>query len=87
MTQIQLTEEHYKEILAIRDGADIMGMWNAKILREVEKVEPGFINIVDPQGEYDPAGKIPYFGAIATHAGIMFATRRLEKIKKEGGAS
>lgn len=80
-----LTEEHYKEIIAIQAGADVFGYRNAKLLREVEALEPSFIHICDAKGEYDPVGQLPYFGAIATETGITFAKRRLTKIARIKG--
>ena len=77
-----LKREHYEEIINLKDGADIMGWLNARICREIEATEPGFIEIVDAQGEYDGVGKLPYFGAIATKAVLHFAERRLKAMKQ-----
>jgi hypothetical protein len=75
-----LRKEHYELILSIRDGADIVGAKEARLLREIEATEPAFIHICGVQKEYDGAGHLPYFGAIATSTGIIFAKRRLESI-------
>jgi hypothetical protein len=70
MMEIKLTKEHFQEVMAVQNGADVFGYRNAKLLREVEKVKPEWINIVPAQGEYNPVGKLPYFGCIATSKGL-----------------
>lgn len=81
-----LTKAHYEEIIGIEHGADIMGYMNAKRLREVEATEPSFIVITEVMGDYDGAGQLPYFGAIATKTGLLFARRRLRALAKAGAA-
>lgn len=78
---VEMNKEHYEELIAIECGADIMGHYNAKLLREIEKTHPTWIKIVDAQGSYDPVEQLPYFGAIATMDGLFHARRRLARIE------
>lgn len=69
----RLNKDHYQAIIDIKDGADITGYSLAKRLREIERFSPDYIKICEVQGDYDGAGQLPYFGAIALPFGIARA--------------
>lgn len=73
--KIELTEEQADFLLSIENGADIIAYGLARTGREIQKQNPQFINIVEAQGDYDPVGQLPYYGAIATQRGIDAANR------------
>jgi hypothetical protein len=57
----------------IRDGADIYARHIAMQLREIQKLHPEYIDICKPMAyEGDGSDQVPFFGAIATPAGIEF---------------
>ena len=56
----RLSRDHYKFLLDIRDGADIMGYGEARCAREIERARPSWIDITDRMGDYNPAGRLPY---------------------------
>ena len=58
---------------SIRGGADIYARHIAMQLREIQKLHPEYINICKPMAyEGDGSDQVPFFGAIATPAGIEF---------------
>jgi hypothetical protein len=72
----KLTEEQKQAILSIKKGADIFGYALAGTLRGIEKTYPDLITIGEAMGLYQPADRLPYFGAIATKEGIRQATKK-----------
>jgi hypothetical protein len=66
-----MTEQHYIAMQAAEDGADIYSRPIASLLRDVQKANPGWIEITKPM-MYDGDGtdQMPYFGAILTPAGL-----------------
>lgn len=69
-----LTREHAEELLEIESGADIYGYGIAIRLRAIAEAFPDFIEITDAlDPPENPRAKRPYFGAIATPAGIEAA--------------
>lgn len=57
----------------VRGGADIYSYKLASELRTVQKLHPEYINICKPQAyKGDGTDQTPYFGAIATAAGIKY---------------
>lgn len=69
----KLTVEHYRQLLEISNGADIVGHYEARLLREVEEVRPEFITICNPMGKYSVKEELPFFGAITTVQGVKFS--------------
>ncbi|WP_261122558.1 hypothetical protein [Serratia quinivorans] len=58
---------------SVRGGADIYARHIAMQLREIQKLHPEYINICKPMAyEGDGSDQVPFFGAIATPAGIEF---------------
>lgn len=71
---VRMTAAHKLAVLAVRKGADVSGYDLARLLREVEATKPECISIGPLQmGPYDVKEKLPYFGAIATRAGVKWA--------------
>jgi hypothetical protein len=71
---VRMTAAHKDAVLSVRNGADVSGYQIARLLREVEATHPEYISIGPLQmGPYDPVGKLPYFGAIATAKGKKWA--------------
>lgn len=64
---------HKSALLLVRGGADVSGYGLARLLRDVERIEPAYIHIGDRMGRYNPVGQLPYFGAIATPRGVKWA--------------
>lgn len=73
----KLDIEHYRLLLDLRNGADVIGYGEAMRCREIQRAHPSWIDITDLMGDYDGAGRLPYFGAIATKEGIKVAKKRL----------
>lgn len=76
---IELSEEHFKVMHAVRDGATIWGYYEAMKLREVQNFNQELITIVGIADleriiglEFDGAKRMPYFGAILTRKGKEF---------------
>ena len=76
----KLTQEHVEAMEAIRNGADVGNRVIAMRLREIERERPELISIGELQGDYDGAGRLPYFGAILTDEGIHFLNSRAAEI-------
>jgi hypothetical protein len=70
---VPLGERHRIALLSVMRGADVISYGIARLLREVEATEPTYITVTEVMGEYDPCGQLPYFGAIASSAGIDWA--------------
>ena len=66
---MQLTEDHFKAMEAVRNGAEVFGYTTAQALRQVERNAPHLVHITPPMGNYKPYEQHPYFGAILTAAG------------------
>ncbi len=74
---VSLTGAEKCALLAVRDGADVFGYGLALTLRQIERKVPEYITITKARGNYgDGTGREPYFGAIATAAGILAAEKR-----------
>jgi hypothetical protein len=72
----KLTAEMAIALLLVRDGADVYSRFLAGQLREVERVFPQFVSIGAAQMPHtDVKRESPFFGAIATPAGIAQAER------------
>lgn len=65
----KLTTEQINALSQIDGGADVLSYSLATTLRDVEKTHPELLTIGDYQGDYDPVGRLPYFGAILTDVG------------------
>ncbi len=71
---VRMTAAHKEAVRLVKNGADVRAYTLAKLLREVEATKPECISIGPVQmGPYDSAGQLPYFGAIATKAGLKWA--------------
>ena len=66
---MKLTKAQKHAMSLIKDGADVSSMAIAHELREIKRKYPNLIRIVKPQGDYDGAGHVTYFGAILTQKG------------------
>lgn len=69
---MEITLRHLIAMDRCRDGADITSRRLAQLLREVDNEHPGLVDIGPVQGQYEPAGRLPYFGAILTKSGEEF---------------
>ena len=74
-----LKAKHFEVMKAVRNGATIWGLREAKLIREVQRYDPELVEIIKLQEleeiegvEYDGAGRVPYFGAILTEKGKEF---------------
>lgn len=78
----QLTMKEATALLRVKDGGDIYDPRIAGPLRSVERKQPAFISIGEPQ-MYRGTGidVVPYFGAIATPAGVRAARARLKEVR------
>lgn len=76
-----MTKDEAKELLGIKGGADVWGYINAKRLRLIQReVNPAFLKIVPAMdAPKNGAQRQPYFGAIATPAGLEAAKLILKK--------
>ncbi len=63
----QCTQKHLNLMKDLENGADVMGLSDALLCRELEKT--GHIMITKRQGVYLPKERLPYFGAILTAHG------------------
>jgi hypothetical protein len=71
---MKLTKAEAKAIIGVSKGADIYGYGTAKTLRAMET--RGFVEITKAMmATGDGSGQEPYFGAIATKAGILAARK------------
>jgi len=70
----KLEQKHINAMYQIKEREDILLLPLARLLREVEKLNPEFIKIGDLHGVYDGAKKLPYFGAHITTKGKEFLT-------------
>ena len=79
----RLTREQAAAVLAVEGGADVLDMFLASTLRQIAQL-PGsrMVDICKPMNNYSGLEKLPYFGCIATPAGIK-AARTLLSV--EGG--
>lgn len=84
--QTKINADQAKAILDVRNGADVYAYGLAGALREVERIAPEYISIGRAQMyRGDGTDRMPYFGAIATKAGVKAARAVLRK-KKAGEA-
>ena len=71
---MKLTKPERAALLAVRDGADIYDYGIACALRSVQKKASAFLDITEAlMAPEDGAKRQPYFGAIATSAGVRAA--------------
>ena len=71
---VQRRGENRAAVIAVKKGADVRDYRLAQRLREVEATMPGMVSIGDCQmGPYHVREVLPYFGVIATNAGIKWA--------------
>lgn len=70
-----LTAEEIAELAAVSEGADVWGYSNAMRLRSVQRKAPQLINICKAMEQPPGHMQQPYFGAIATRAGLDFLSR------------
>ena len=68
-----LTRVHADILLEVKDGADILNSKEARLLRQIQKTNPKYVNISKPQGSYEVSERLPYLGAIATPKGVEWA--------------
>ena len=67
---MQKLTDREKEILdEIKYGVDVFDYFLAKDIRAMEKKYPELLWVGKHMGVYDPCGKLPYLGAIATAKG------------------
>lgn len=71
-----ITKEHIELMADILDGADIYGLRDARMIREIKKHNPGWVEILSIEDmekklsrEFDGTKRLPYFGAILTPEG------------------
>lgn len=77
---IKLILEEKEAMRLVSDGADVIAQHLAGLLRSVQKKAPALIRITPVMGEYDGAGRRPYFGAILTKAGrVIVGTKKKAK--------
>jgi hypothetical protein len=79
----KLTRIEIKALAAVGDGADVFSPVMARMLRDLQKVEPAIVSIVRPLAPTDSAGVRPYFGAKLTAHGKAL----VEAAAAKGGAS
>lgn len=81
-----MSEQHYIAMQAVEDGADIYSMPIARLLRDVQKEKPDWIEITKPM-MYDGDGTdhMPYFGAILTADGLNAMDEFFENGKDDIG--
>jgi hypothetical protein len=65
----KLTKRHYDIMRGIARGADIWGLREAYICREIQAYNPDLIDIVDAMEQPPGECRQPYFGAILTDYG------------------
>lgn len=70
-----LTPAEIEELRAVQNGADVWGYANAMLLRSVEAKAPKLIRIVAAMQKVPGHMRQPYFGCIATKAGIAALAR------------
>lgn len=80
--KIELTKYQRDLMKAVRNGADISGYTDAMELRRMEKL--GWVTVCECMGEYDGAGRLPYFGAILSPEGRKIE-RAAQKSRAGGG--
>jgi hypothetical protein len=84
---LELEQKHLDMMESIKDGATIFGYKEAKLLREVQRIDRELIQVIDDISEleaiegkeYDGAGRVPYFGAILTKKGKKLVRNHLLK--------
>jgi len=64
---VKLAQETRKILKQIKNGADIWGLREARILRECEK--DGLVEICESQADIPGEQRQPYFGCILTAKG------------------
>lgn len=77
---MRLNREQVRALRRIKYGADIKDRKLAEILRSIEAEHPTFITITDPMGVYPVNQMQPYFGAIATKAGLEAISERQKEV-------
>lgn len=88
---MSLSEKHMIVMESVKEGATIYGYREAKVLREVQKENPEYIDIIDDLNElsnithtiFDGKEELPYFGAILTDKGKAFLLKSELKSKEE----
>lgn len=77
---MRMTTTQAMDLLKVKNGADIYDYGIALNLRAIEKERPQWINIGPAESApADGAKRQPYFGAIATAAGISAARRAIKR--------
>lgn len=86
----ELQPQHYELMHDIRNGADIYGFRDAKLIRQIETIDKELVDIVDidtlqriHNKTFDGTKQLPYFGAILTPKGrkLVRDYRKANKIK------
>lgn len=78
-----LTKAEAAALLLVRDGADVTGYALALTYRAIQRKAPALITIGPVEGNYgNGVGIEPYFGCIATAAGLVAAERTLRMRRK-----
>lgn len=73
-----LTEQHLEAMAVVKNGADVYDYGLAVDLREVQRHDPGLIEITRPKMYTgDGTDHMPYFGAILTERGLAELEKRL----------
>lgn len=75
-----MNKEHFAMMKAVKNGATIYGLYDAQLLREVQKYDKELITIIDDMNqleyilgyELEGAKQLPYFGAILTKKGKKY---------------
>ena len=84
----ELNHNHYLVMKCIKNGADIYGLVEASLIRQIEVIDKDLVHIVELETlerihnkEFDGASRLPYFGAILKGKG----KRVLKEYIKQGG--
>ena len=73
----KLTKRHMVAMRRVRDGGDVWCPTLAKLLREVQQINPRLIYVGKPRArKYTGVEQMPYFGAILTDRGRAAVSRR-----------
>lgn len=76
MKATDLSYEEKKALLGVKSGADITSYNLAGIFRAIQKKHPEYLDITKPMARvYRVDERHPYFGVIATEAGLAAANK------------
>jgi hypothetical protein len=79
---MNFTQEELLLLMRIAEGADILGLHQAILLRDIKERHPELLIITEPQGNYKTTEKRPYFGAILTDIGTIAVADSMNRLVK-----